>query len=105
MRTSSAILIGSALLLASCVSDGGYDEKGSRYDDNFRANQTYADRERDNGVCEPEQALRQARRAGLSSAGIRQVTPQFVIAGGQRDDGDDDEVTLINRSGCPYARE
>lgn len=53
------------------------------------------------GVCEPADALRQARRAGLQYAGVKSVSPDYVVVGGKRG-GYDDEVVLINRSGCPF---
>lgn len=53
------------------------------------------------GVCEPADALRQARRAGLQDAGVKNVSPDYVVVGGKRQDYDD-EVVLINRSGCPF---
>lgn len=53
------------------------------------------------GVCEPADALRQAKRAGLRDAGVKNVSPDDVVVGGFRRGGYD-EVVLINRSGCPF---
>lgn len=56
---------------------------------------------RSEGSCEPADALRQGRRAGLRSPGVKNVTSDFVVVGGRRG-GWADEVVLINRPGCPY---
>lgn len=53
-------------------------------------------------VCEPEDAMLQARRAGLLYPQVHRVTSAWVEVWGQRY-GRDDRLVFANRAGCPRA--
>lgn len=78
----------------------GYRE--SYYRDRHWSDEGWRRRGAMGGVCEPADALRQARRAGLRLAGVRDVSPNYVVVKGQRY-GREYEIVLFNSSGCPYA--